>query len=116
MLISQHIFNSQITVPMIGAVICAFSVRSGPDNFVDGSGHGGTRLFWNSRLVQLPFHYSCGPGHARLRHFLLDGSMRHFTEFFTFLIQHKSDYDIEIDATLSHFAQFSLVFRGDEEI
>jgi hypothetical protein len=59
------------------------------DDFVDGSGHGGTWLFWNSRSIQIQFRYSCGPGHARLRHFLLDGGMCRVAGFFlTFLMQH----------------------------
>jgi hypothetical protein len=41
--------------------------------------------------------------------------VRHFTELVSFLIQHKSDHEIETDATLSHFAQFPVFFREDDE-
>jgi hypothetical protein len=52
-------------------------------------GDGGTRLFWNSRRIQIQFRYSCGPGYARLRHFLLDANMCRVAGFFlVFLIQH----------------------------
>ena len=50
--------------------------------------HSGTWLSRNSRCIQKnQFHYSCGPGHARHRHFLLDaGTCRAGAFFLTFLM------------------------------
>ena len=59
------------------------------DDFVDCSGHSRTWLSRNSRGIQNRFHYSCGLGHARLRHFLLDaGTCRVGAFFLTFLMPH----------------------------
>jgi hypothetical protein len=74
------------------------------DNFVHGSGHGGTWLFLNSRSIQT--EYSCGLGHTRLRHFLLDAGTCGVASFFlTFLIQHPPILTPEMEAMLFHFAQ-----------
>jgi len=70
--------------------ICVFSSWLWTrDDFVDCSGLSGTWLSRNSRCIQNQFHHSCGPGHARLRHFLLDaGKCRVGTFFLTFLMPH----------------------------
>ena len=60
------------------------------NDFADGSAHCGTWLSRNSRCIQKnQFHYSCGPGHARHRYFLLDaGTCRVGAFFLTFLMPH----------------------------
>src|ERR1700731_1310733 len=59
------------------------------NDFVDVSGHSRTWLSRNSRGIQNRFHYSCGLGHARLCHFLLDAGTCGVGAFFlTFLIPH----------------------------
>ena len=75
-----------ISTPGVGCVnsnLCLFRLaRTWRDDFVYGSGHGGTWLFWNSRSIQIQFRYSCGPGRARLRHFLLDADTRRVVTLF----------------------------------
>ena len=64
--------------------------RTRRDDFVDGSGHGASWLFWNSRSVQILFRYSCRLGHARFRHFLLDAGMCRVARFvLAFLLRHE---------------------------
>jgi hypothetical protein len=54
--VSQDIFNTEISIPLIGPVntnLRPFRLaRAGSrDDFVDGSRHGGSWLFWNSRSI-----------------------------------------------------------------
>src|SRR5487761_108791 len=86
----------EISIPVVGPLnsnLCFFRLAQTcrRDDFVDGSGHGGTWPFWNSPSIQIPFRCSCGLGHARLRHFLLDAGLCRVVEFFfflSFLIEH----------------------------
>ena len=56
---------------VVNSILCLFRLARARrrDDFVDGSGHGDTRLEFAPYLIQ--FRYSCGPGHARLRQFFL---------------------------------------------
>jgi hypothetical protein len=79
----------------------------GRNDFVDGSGQAGTGLFWSSGSIQIQFRYSCGPGHARLCHFFRDaGTCRLVRLFLGSLMQHEPMMTVQIEAILSHFAQF----------
>ena len=61
------------------------------DNFLDGSWHGGTGVFWNSRRIEFQFRYSCGSGHSRLGHFLINARMRRVAGLFPkFPMRHTS--------------------------
>ena len=82
-------------MPVVGAVntnLCLFRLArtSGRDDFVDGAGHGGTWLFSNTRSIQVQFRYSCGSGHARLCHFLLDAGTCRVVGFFLDLLTRHS--------------------------
>ena len=97
-------------MPLVGPVnsdLCFFRLARTRrrDNFVDGSGHGSTWLFLNSRSIQTEFRDSCRPGHTRLRHFLLDAGTCPVAPFLTFLIQHPSILTSRQESMLSHFAQ-----------
>jgi len=60
------------------------------DDFVDGSGHGGAWVFYNSRSIQVQFRYAGGLAHTRLSHFLLDVGSCRVGRFLAFLVQHPS--------------------------
>jgi hypothetical protein len=63
------------------------------DNFLDGSRHGGTRAFWNSRSIHFQFRYSCGPGHSWFRHFPMDAGKWRIADLFPgFLLQHTPTF------------------------
>ena len=76
------------------------------DDFVDCSGHSRTWLSRNSRGIQNRLPYSCGPGHARLCHFLLDAGTCRVGAFFAYVSYAAYTYhDIEMEALQSPFAQ-----------
>ena len=63
-------------MPVVGLAnpnLCFFRLiwTWGWNDFIYDSGHGNTRLFSLPR-IHVQHGYSCGPGHARLCHFLLD--------------------------------------------
>jgi hypothetical protein len=74
-------------MPVLGPVnsyLCLFRLARPwrGDDFVDGSGHSGTWLFWSSRRIEIQFRDSCGSGHARLRHFRPDAGTCGVAGFF----------------------------------
>ena len=75
----------------VNSNLCLFRLaRTRRDDFIYGPRHAGTRLFWNSRCIQIQFRYSCRLGHARFRHFLLDAGMCRVARFvLAFVLQHQ---------------------------
>src|ERR1700690_2191908 len=54
--VSKRIFDTDISMPVVGLLncnLCLFRLAQtqSRDDLVDGSGHGGTWLFWNSRSI-----------------------------------------------------------------
>src|ERR1700722_19064043 len=103
-----------ISTPGVGCVnsnLCLFRLaRTWRDDFVYGSGHGGTWLFWSSRSIQIQFRYSCGPGRARLRHFLLDADTRRIvTLFVSCFMPHTPIMALKMKAVQSNFGQFAKI-------
>ena len=96
MLVSQRVFNSEVAILVVGLVNSNLSLlrlarTRRRNDFVDHSGHGSTWRFYLPRSIHVQFCYSCGPGHAWLRHFLLDAGMRCSVEFLlTVLMQHAA--------------------------
>jgi len=59
----------------------------------------------NSRCIKIQLRYSCGPGHARLRHSLLTLARVVLRGSFLFSYVPCHHHDIHMDAMQFHFAQ-----------
>jgi len=112
MFISERIVNPKLSIPVLGSVngnLCLFRLArtSRGDDFVDGSGHGGTWRLWSSRRVEIQYRDSCGSRHAGLRHFRPDAGRCSVAGCVpSVLMPHAAMMTSRWSPRLSHFARW----------